>query len=161
MQKNLVKLSYLAQKVLQRGRVPVLQLVDLPSMLTQNNGRKMPIFVTPCILPSHTGFKNIFNLWSKSHLWPKNCHFWPKRHFKFGKTYFWPKSHFKFGKTYFWPKTLKLDRLKIILEFHSRKLFQTQTHFLSHFVGSSLSRGDLFFLKSDTKWAFSFILIYK
>ena len=60
MQKNLVKLSYLAQKVLQRGRVPVLQLVDLPSMLTQNNGRKMPIFVTPCILPSHTGFKNIF-----------------------------------------------------------------------------------------------------
>ena len=29
-------------------------------MLTQNNGRKMPIFVTPCILPSHTGFKNIF-----------------------------------------------------------------------------------------------------
>ena len=33
----------------------------LPSMLTQNNGRKMPIFVTPCILPSHTGFKNIFN----------------------------------------------------------------------------------------------------
>ena len=40
MQKNLVKLSYLAQKVLQRGRVPVLQLVDLPSMLTQNNGRK-------------------------------------------------------------------------------------------------------------------------
>ena len=61
MQKNLVKLSYLAQKVLQRGRVPVLQLVDLPSMLTQNNGRKMPIFVTPCILPSHTGFKNIFS----------------------------------------------------------------------------------------------------
>ena len=60
MQKNLVKLSYLAQKVLQRGRVPVLQLVDLPSMLTQNNGRKMPIFLTPCILPFHTGFKNIF-----------------------------------------------------------------------------------------------------
>ena len=61
MQKNPVKLSYLAQKVLQRGRVPVLQLVDLPSMLTQNNGRKRPIFDTPCILPSHTGFKNIFN----------------------------------------------------------------------------------------------------
>ena len=64
MQKNLVKLSYLAQKVLQRGQVPVLQLVDLPSMLTQNNGRKMPIFVTPCILSSHTGFKNIFSLGS-------------------------------------------------------------------------------------------------
>ena len=31
-------------------------------MLTQNNGRKMPIFVTPCILPSHKGFKNIFSL---------------------------------------------------------------------------------------------------
>ena len=62
MQKNLVKLSYLAQKVLQRGRVPVLQLVDLPSIPTQNNGRKTPIFVLPCILPSHTdtGFKNIF-----------------------------------------------------------------------------------------------------
>ena len=60
MQKNLVKLSYLAQKVLQRGQVLVLQLVDMPSMLTQNNGRKMPIFVTPCILPTHTGFKNIF-----------------------------------------------------------------------------------------------------
>ena len=26
----------------------------------------MPIFVTPCILPSHTGFKNIFNLRLKS-----------------------------------------------------------------------------------------------
>ena len=60
MQKNLVKFSYLAQKVLQRGRVPVLQLVDLPSIPTKNNGRKMPIFVPPCILPSHTGFKNIF-----------------------------------------------------------------------------------------------------
>ena len=33
-------------------------------MLTQNNGRKMPIFVTPCILPSHTGFKNIFSFYS-------------------------------------------------------------------------------------------------
>ena len=31
--------------------------VDLPSILTQNNGQKRPIFVTPCILPSHTGFK--------------------------------------------------------------------------------------------------------
>ena len=31
-------------------------MVDLPS-----NGRKTPIFVTPCILPSHTGFKNIFS----------------------------------------------------------------------------------------------------
>ena len=60
MQKNLVKLSYLGQKVLQRGRVPVLYLVDLPSIPTQNNGRKMPIFVPQCILPSHTGFKNIF-----------------------------------------------------------------------------------------------------
>ena len=29
-------------------------------MLTQNNGWKMPIFVPPCILPSHTGFKSIF-----------------------------------------------------------------------------------------------------
>ena len=67
MEKNLVKLSYLAQKVLQRGRVPVLQLVDLPSMLTQNNGRKMPIFVTLCILPSHTGFKNIFIVQCNSH----------------------------------------------------------------------------------------------
>ena len=62
MQKNLVKLSFLAQKVLQRGRVPVLQLVDLPSILTKNNGRKTTIFVPPCILPSHTGFKNIFIL---------------------------------------------------------------------------------------------------
>ena len=60
MQKNTVKLSYLAQKELLRGRVPVLQLVDLPSILTQNNGRKTSIFVTPCILPSHTSFKNIF-----------------------------------------------------------------------------------------------------
>ena len=48
-------MSYLAQKVLQRGQVPVL--------LTQNNGQKMPIFVSPCILPSHTGFKNIFTYW--------------------------------------------------------------------------------------------------
>jgi len=31
-------------------------------MLTQNNGQKMPIFLTPCILPSHTGFKNIFKM---------------------------------------------------------------------------------------------------
>jgi hypothetical protein len=61
MQKNLVKLSYFAQKVQLRGRVPVLYLVDLPSILTQNNGRKRPIFVTPCILPTHTGFKNIFS----------------------------------------------------------------------------------------------------
>ena len=72
MQKNLVKLSYLAQKVLQRGRVPVLQLVDLPSMLTLNNGRKMPFFVTPCILLSHTGFKNIFTITQKSRPTPKN-----------------------------------------------------------------------------------------
>ena len=83
MQKNLVKLSYLAQKVLQRGRVPVLQLVDLPSMLTQNNGRKMPIFVTPCILPSHTGFKNIFNQNQVFGLGPKlkreiGQNFWPE-----------------------------------------------------------------------------------
>ena len=47
MQKNIVKLSYFAQKVLQRGRVPVLYLVDLPSIPTQNNGQKMPIFVAP------------------------------------------------------------------------------------------------------------------
>ena len=70
MQKNLAKLSNLAQKVLQRGRVPVLYLVDLPSIPTQNNGRKTPI-VTPCILPSHTGFKNIFNRLCKL---KSNCH---------------------------------------------------------------------------------------
>ena len=66
MQKNLVKLSYLAQKMLQRGQVPALLLVDLPRIPTQNNGQKMPIFVTPYILPSHTGFKNIFTH-SRSH----------------------------------------------------------------------------------------------
>ena len=69
MQKNLVKLSYLAQKVLQRGQVPVLQLVNWPSIPAQNNGQKTPIFVTPCILPSHTGFKNTFKIRGKK----KSC----------------------------------------------------------------------------------------
>ena len=51
--------------MLLRGQVPVLKLVDLPSILKQNNGRKTPIFVPSCILPSHTGFKNIFKIRGK------------------------------------------------------------------------------------------------
>ena len=56
---------------------------------------------------------------------------------------------------------LKLDNFKIIFLSRSEKLFQTKTHFLSHFVGSSPSRGDIFFLKSVIKWPFSYILICK
>ena len=40
---------------------------------------------------------------------------------------------------------LKLNNSKIILVIRSPKLFHKETHFLSHFVGSSPSRGDIFF----------------
>ena len=42
-------------------------------------------------------------------------------------------------------KLLKLNNSKIILVLRSEKLNHTKTHFLSHFVGSSPSRGDCFF----------------
>ena len=51
-------------------------------------------------------------------------------------------------------QALKLNRANFIFLSRSEKLFHAETHFLSHFVGSSPSRGDFFFLKSDTKWAF-------
>ena len=41
-----------------------------------------------------------------------------------------------------------------------RKLNQAKTHFLSHFRGFEPQLRRYFFLKSDTKWAFLYILIY-
>ena len=63
-------------------------------------------------------------------------------------------------KEIFYLCVLKLNNSNFTLTVRTSKLNQAKTHFLSHLVGSNPTREDIFFLKSDIKWAFSYILIH-
>ena len=55
---------------------------------------------------------------------------------------------------------LKSDPNERTFSWHSGFDHHRFLQVMSHFVGSSPSRGDIFFLKSNIKWAFSYILIH-